>query len=174
MEGTTEGRLEALEITRERRDLQQLMRMMGAQTNNHDDNSDGSQTSVNENPRRRDEETGGKGVAIIRGGRVWHYPDQFKAFCSMDWDNPFFQGETSGMAAEEGQQPQTHNKDQKDLDRRCRDREEQEREALVEEEDTQMEEATTVVGEEEVADEGTREEEEEEYFDIHSLTGPEF
>lgn len=70
MEGTTEGRLEALEITMEgmkaesaalHRDLQQLMRMMGAQTNNHDGNSYGSQTSVNGDSRRRDEEIGGRG-----------------------------------------------------------------------------------------------------------------
>ncbi|WVZ13244.1 hypothetical protein V8G54_017774 [Vigna mungo] len=61
---STERRLEALKVTMEemkaestvvRRELHQLMRMVGAQTNNHDISSDGSQNSVNNNPRKKSE-----------------------------------------------------------------------------------------------------------------------
>ncbi|BAT88816.1 hypothetical protein VIGAN_05243000, partial [Vigna angularis var. angularis] len=58
-----EGRMETLEITMEgmkveaaavRRDIQQMMQMMGVRTNNHEGNSEGSDSSVNDNGGRLD------------------------------------------------------------------------------------------------------------------------
>ncbi|WVZ05061.1 hypothetical protein V8G54_018407 [Vigna mungo] len=69
MASSTEGRLENLEITVEgikaetiaiRRDVQQIMRALGTQTNHHNGQSDDS--SVNENQRWGEEEDGGRGV----------------------------------------------------------------------------------------------------------------
>ncbi|KOM56926.1 hypothetical protein LR48_Vigan10g281800 [Vigna angularis] len=63
MGSQTEGRLDNLEITVEgikdetaaiRRDIQQLMRVMGGGHNNQGGGSEGSGSSVNENQERRD------------------------------------------------------------------------------------------------------------------------
>ncbi|KOM54795.1 hypothetical protein LR48_Vigan10g068700 [Vigna angularis] len=78
MEGSTEGRLEALKIMMEGmkvesaavpRDLQEIMRMMRARAHINDGQSDGSQASANRNQRRREEDIGGRGREVFRDSR---------------------------------------------------------------------------------------------------------
>ncbi|WVY90399.1 hypothetical protein V8G54_035913 [Vigna mungo] len=79
MERDTEGRLEAIEITMEgmkagsavvRRDLQQIMQILGTNANNMEGHSDDG--FVNDNQQRRVGEVGGRGVSdICEEQRPW-------------------------------------------------------------------------------------------------------
>ncbi|WVY97241.1 hypothetical protein V8G54_029392 [Vigna mungo] len=96
-----EGQLEAVEIVVEgmkaetttlrqdsiaiRQDLQEVMRILGGQHNNQDEQSDGSQASVNANRRaRREDEIGGREGEQLEGQFNWRKKVELPVFKGVD------------------------------------------------------------------------------------------
>lgn len=62
-----------------RQDLQEIMKMLGARTRTNEGQSDGSQASINEKQRRRNEEAGGR-----VGGDCQDWQNQWRKRVELD------------------------------------------------------------------------------------------